>query len=107
VAWEAVDRDRAIAVVEQAVTKCPLDRSSPSEDDPGMTSDRDSVPPAVRLGAEVVGVVLLALLAALVLMVLGVAVRGLSQLVGTPLPYVHDDPNHATESPSAGSGSAS
>jgi hypothetical protein len=43
--------------------------------------------------AELVGVALLAVFPLLLLMMLGLAVRGLSELVGTPLPYVHDDPN--------------
>jgi hypothetical protein len=41
------------------------------------------------LGSAVLGVAV----AALLLMVLGLGVRDLSTAVGTPLPYVHDDPD--------------
>jgi hypothetical protein len=48
---------------------------------------------AVELSGAVVAVVGAVAVGSLLLMAVGLVVRGLSVAVGAPLPYVHDDPN--------------
>lgn len=50
--------------------------------------------PVYELGAEVVVLAATVLFVLLALGLLGLGVRGLSKLVGMPLPYLHDNPGH-------------
>jgi hypothetical protein len=59
-------------------------------DEPRQTTDDTS--PSAGLALLVVGVLAL-VFGLLLLMLVGLLVRDLSDVVGTPLPYVHDDPD--------------
>src|SRR6478672_3046982 len=65
-------------------------------DEPRRTpsaSEHASSSGVYEFGAVLVFGVVAVALTVLLLMGLGLGVRGLSIVVGTPLPYVHDDPN--------------
>lgn len=57
------------------------------------TTEHASLSSVYALGVVLVAGVFAVAIGALLLMGLGLGVRGLSTFVGTPLPYVHDDPN--------------